>query len=63
MIFDFNNEDLQVINAALVEAPYKYSAPLIAKINKQIQESHNASLDAHDIQSGATSPKNEFAGD
>jgi hypothetical protein len=63
MIFDFDNEDLKIINAALIEAPYKYAAPLIAKINKQIQDAHNANLDKHDMPNGATSPKNEFTGD
>lgn len=63
MIFDFSTDDLQIINAALADVPYKYAAPLIAKINSQIQEAHNSQVDTHDMPSGQTKPKDEFAGD
>ena len=33
----FTQEQLQVINAALVEVPYRLAAPLISSINSQIQ--------------------------
>ena len=33
-----DTEDFPVLSAALVELPYKISAPLIDKINKQIVE-------------------------
>lgn len=33
-----DNNDLQVLNAALSEVPFKFAAPLIGKINKQIAE-------------------------
>jgi hypothetical protein len=33
-----DNNDLQVLNAALAEVPFKFAAPLIGKINKQIAE-------------------------
>ena len=33
-----DTEDFPVLSAALVELPYKVSAPLIDKINKQIAE-------------------------
>ena len=33
----FSENDLQVLSAALVELPYRMAAPLIDKINKQIE--------------------------
>jgi hypothetical protein len=33
----FTQEQLQVLNAALGEVPYRVAAPLIASINSQIQ--------------------------
>jgi len=33
----FTQEQLQVLNAALVEVPYRLAAPLISSINSQIQ--------------------------
>lgn len=33
----FTQEQLQVLNAALVEVPYRVAAPLISSINSQIQ--------------------------
>jgi len=34
----FTEQQLQVLNAAIVELPYRISAPLIAHINQQIKE-------------------------
>jgi hypothetical protein len=34
----FTQEQLQILNAALVEVPYRMAAPLIASINSQIQK-------------------------
>ena len=36
-VIQFSEEDLQLVNQALIQIPYKYSAPLIQKINLQIQ--------------------------
>lgn len=33
-----DNGDLQVLNAALGELPFKFAAPLIGKINNQIAQ-------------------------
>jgi hypothetical protein len=33
----FTQEQLQVLNAALLEIPYRLAAPLISSINSQIQ--------------------------
>lgn len=33
----FTAEELKILNAALVEIPYRAAAPLIASINQQIQ--------------------------
>lgn len=35
---ELNDNDMQVLNLALIELPYKIAAPLIDKINKQIAE-------------------------
>lgn len=34
----FTQEQLQILNAALVEIPYRVAAPLISEINKQIKD-------------------------
>ena len=36
--FVLDEKDMPVLNAALVELPYKLAAPLIDKINRQIAE-------------------------
>lgn len=38
MKIEFNEQQLQVLNAAIIELPYRISAPLIAHINQQIKE-------------------------
>lgn len=35
-LLDFNDDDLRVLNDALVQMPYGRVAPLVAKINQQI---------------------------
>jgi hypothetical protein len=42
MKIEFNDQQLQVLNAALVEIPYRVAAPLIQHINQQIQEQFNS---------------------
>ena len=37
MKIDFNEQQLNVLNTALVELPYRLAAPLIKHINEQIQ--------------------------
>jgi hypothetical protein len=37
----FTQEQLQVLNAALGEVPYRVAAPLIVSINSQIQQQFN----------------------
>jgi hypothetical protein len=37
----FTQEQLQVLNAALGDIPYRVAAPLIASINNQIQQQFN----------------------
>jgi hypothetical protein len=42
MKIEFNEQQLQVLNAALVEIPYRMAAPLIQHIKQQIQEQQNS---------------------
>lgn len=37
----FTQEQLQVLNTALLEVPYRLAAPLISSINNQIQQQFN----------------------
>lgn len=46
MKIEFNEQQLQVLNAAIVELPYRMSAPLIAHINQQIKEQQALEFDA-----------------
>ena len=39
-ILRLNDSDMVILNNALVNLPYKQAAPLINKINSQIQEVH-----------------------
>jgi hypothetical protein len=63
MLLDLNEEDLKVLYGALNEIPYCFANPLINKINAQIQAANDAQVDAHDMPSGQTKPKDKFAGD
>jgi hypothetical protein len=42
MKIEFNEQQLSILNAALVEIPYRMAAPLIAHMNQQIQEQLNS---------------------
>ena len=46
MKIEFNEQQLQVLSAALVEIPYRMAAPLIAHINQQIKEQQALEFDA-----------------
>ena len=37
----FNEQEMQILNAALVELPFRAVAQLIASINKQLEEQRN----------------------
>ena len=57
MKIEFNEQQLQVLNAALVEIPYRVAAPLIAHINQQIQEQLNLESPT---QTGNAYPKEKY---
>jgi hypothetical protein len=42
MKIEFNEQQMAALNAALVELPFRVSAPLIQHINQQIQEQQNS---------------------
>lgn len=46
MKIEFNEQQLQVLSAALVELPYRVAAPLITHINQQIHEQQALEFDA-----------------
>ena len=46
MKIQFNEQQLQVLNAALMELPFRVSAPLINHINNQIAEQRALEFDA-----------------
>lgn len=41
-----NENDISILSAALVELPFKVSAPLIDKLNRQIAEQSGKNTDA-----------------
>jgi hypothetical protein len=45
---NFNEQQLQVLSAALVELPFKTSAPIIQHINAEIQKQFDKAVDAKD---------------
>ena len=45
MKIELDEQQLQVLSAALVELPYRMSAPLISHINQQIKEYKELQLD------------------
>ncbi len=57
MIIQFNEQQLNILNAALIEMPYRLSAPLISHINKQIQEQLNSNQDNRTV----FEPKNVYS--
>jgi hypothetical protein len=46
MKLEFNEQQLQVLNAALVELPFRVSAPLINHINNQIAQQRALEFDS-----------------
>jgi hypothetical protein len=54
-------EQLGIINAALMEAPYRIAAPLIQDINSQIQRQFDLAKD--DGPTGQTPQTDQFSGD
>jgi hypothetical protein len=44
-IINFNEEQLKVINSALMSAPYGAAAPVIAHINSEITRLYNEQYD------------------
>lgn len=42
MKLDLNEQQLNILNAALIEMPYRLASPLINHINQQIQEQLNS---------------------
>jgi hypothetical protein len=58
----FTQDQLNIINASLTDAPYKLAAPLIADINAQIQKQFDTKADEQ-TPSGQTTPPNEYSGD
>lgn len=59
----FTTQQLQVLNAALGEMPFRVAAPLIQHINTEIQRQHDFAADARDMPSGQISPPDQFRGD
>ena len=57
----FTQEQLSIINAALMEAPFRIAAPLIQDINLQIQRQFD--LAKEDGPTGQTPLKDQFSGD
>lgn len=45
MKLEFNEQQIQILNVALLELPYRIAAPLINNINQQIQEQSELELD------------------
>jgi hypothetical protein len=50
--FTFTEQDLNTLNMALLEMPTKYGAPLIEKINRQIQKQFDSSVDSSGLPAG-----------
>ena len=45
MKLELTQEQLQIIGAALSELPYRLAAPVIAEINRQIEEQEKEKLE------------------
>lgn len=50
---EFTENQLAVLNEALINIPYKHSAPIIQHINLEIQKCFDRNVDSRDIPSGA----------
>lgn len=53
MKIDFTNEQLKVLNDAIIQLPFYVAQPLISHINKEIQDRHNEAVDNKDYHSGS----------
>ena len=45
MNLKFTNEQLAILNEALIQLPFKIAAPLLQQINQQLQEAYNEAVD------------------
>lgn len=45
MKLEFNEQQLSILNAALVELPFRVAAPLINHINMEIRRVHDEEID------------------
>lgn len=59
----FNEAQMQLLNEAIIELPFKKAHPLIAHINTEIQKSFDAAADDRNERSGQVPPDDEFRGD
>jgi len=55
MKIDFTNEQIKVLNDAIIQLPYYVAQPLINHINQEIQKRHNEAIDNRDEQVGNNS--------
>lgn len=58
---NFTKEQVQVLNDALIELPFKRAQPLIQHINAEIQRNFDEKAD--DKPTGQTAAPDEFRGD
>ena len=59
----FSQSDMHVLQSALVEMPFRVAAPLIDKINAQIQKAHDDAADDRGAPSGAVKQPDQYRGD
>lgn len=50
MKIEFNEQQLNILNAALIELPYRVAAPLIHHINMEIKRIHDEIIDKREKQ-------------
>jgi len=63
MQINLTPQQLSVLDKAIQQMPYHVAAPLIAHINKEIQNNHDNAVDNRDMPSGATVIPDQFRGD
>ena len=56
MKLEFNEQKLSLLNAALVELPYRVASPLINHINMEIRRIHDEAVDKSDEQKDQCQP-------
>jgi hypothetical protein len=61
LTLSFTKEQMSILNAALVELPFKIAAPLIQEINAQIQRQFDTAKG--DDPTGQITPSDQFSGD